>query len=231
MALSRRFSRLTTSLLGLHTQFIPLMGVLVAAGWIAIAGSQIAPFDSGHLSAEHFTLNGEVPARVGLRALAHFGPSSGQTECPFTNPLLPFDAPPGERVQLFSFKVPLSYQLSGCRMDLTRVDFETEALYGTDYLQRSISSSGALAVHTASHRNVRSFPDSGEKEWRGLCSWRAGASGHGVEPEWRFTCHAADQDWQLRGDREHPVRPGGAVSLEDLEGKTIYMNFRVLEAL
>lgn len=232
MAFIRRLSRLTDT--PAHSQLpwlLPLIGVAALSGWGAIASNSLTPFDSGCLSSEHFILSGEIPSLTGLRALAHFGPATSQAECPVTNPLLPFDVLPGEGTRFFSFKVPLSYEIAGCRLDLTRVDFETEALYGTENLQRSISSSGALSVHKTLHSVVPGFPDSGERELRGLCIWQAGTAEQVIEPEWRFTCHAADQDWRLLGDREQLVRPGGAVSLEDLEGKRIYLNFRLLEAL
>ena len=210
--------------------FLPLFAGLGIISWIAIATCESPANDSGYRSSTHFMLIGEMPANTALRGTAQYDPMPGQRGCPYHHPRLHLDTHPSGLSQTFSFEVPLAWHLPDCTLLLSEVDFVTEGFYGAGHAQRSSTTSGAIAVRDALQKGVPGFPESGEKEYRGVCSWQTYAQTDGQNLQSLMTCHAANRQWTLIGDQRRPRRPGGAVSRNELAGKTIRMTFRMVEA-
>ena len=206
--------------------FLPLFAVVGTLCWVATA-QQSPKGSSGYRSTTHFLLVGEMPANTALRTTAQYDPLPDQHGCPLHRPQLHLDTQPDSALQPFSFEVPLAWHLPGCTLVLSDVDFVTDGFYGGDSKKRSSSTSGAIAVRETLQKGVPGFPATGEKEYRGLCSWQTRANPNGTEQQPFLTCHAANRQWALIGDQPH--RPGGAVSRNELAGKTIRMTFRMAE--
>lgn len=209
--------------------FLPLFAGLGVISWIATTSQQSSRHTSGYRSSTHFMLIGEMPANTALRGTAHYNPMPGQHGCPYHRPQLHLDTQPAHSPQNFSFEVPLAWHLPDCTLLLSDVSFVTDGFYGANNQQRSSTTSGAIAVREALHKGVPGFPESGEKEYRGVCSWQrfTDVEGQGLQP--LMTCHAADGQWKIIGDQYRAHRPGGAVSRNELAGKTIRMMFRMVE--
>ncbi|WP_397450169.1 hypothetical protein [Pseudomonas sp. NA-150] len=206
--------------------FLPLFAVIGTLCWVATA-QQSPAGNSGYRSTTHFLLVGEMPANTVLRSTAQYDPMPGQQNCPHHRPQLHMDTQPDSAVQPFSFEVPLAWHLPGCTLVLSDVDFVTDGFYDGDKKKRSSTTSGAIAVRETLQKGVPGFPESGEKEYRGLCRWQRLVGPDGGKQQPFLTCHAADKRWGLIGDQPH--RPGGAVSRNELAGKTIRMSFKMAD--
>jgi len=209
--------------------FLPLFGGLGIISWIATTSHQPIHHTSGYRSSTHFMLIGEMPANTALRGTAQYNPMPGQHGCPYHRPELHLDTRPAESPQSFSFEVPLAWHLPDCTLLLSDVSFVTDGFYGGGYEQRSSTTSGAIAVREALQKGVPGFPESGEKEYRGICSWQGFSNADEQDQQPLMTCHAADRQWKIIGDQFRPHRAGGAVSRNELAGKTIRMMFRMAE--
>jgi hypothetical protein len=210
--------------------FIPACAAFAVVCWIATAASQSisrAP-DS---SAASFTLSGEIPAHSALRATAHYTPSGSSHRCNYPPALLQHDSAPD--VQAFNFEIALSYSLPDCEMLLSEVSLVIDGFHGEQHALRSSASGGVIAIRPdmspRQKNGVPGFPASGAKEYRGVCSWRAVWAAEGQAEARRLECEAADKDWKVASDGRHQRRPGGAVSRQQLAGKTIRMTLRMAE--
>jgi hypothetical protein len=209
--------------------FLPLFAGLGVISWIATATYESPANNSGYRSSTHFMLIGEMPANTALRGTAQYDPMPGQRGCPYHRPQLRLDTHPSDLPQTFSFEVPLAWHLPDCTLLLSDVDFVTDGFYGAGYAQRSSTTSGAIAVRDALQKGVPGFPESGEKEYRGVCSWQTDTQTDKQHLQSLMTCHAANRQWKLIDNQRMPRRPGGAVSRNELAGKTIRMTFRMAE--
>jgi hypothetical protein len=210
--------------------FIPLIGTLGVISWFATAASQSVGNASGRQSEAYFTLSGEMPAHTVLHATAQYDPVPGQRNCPYQHPERQLDTVPGDAPQPFSFQVPLAYELPGCMLSISDIKLVIDGFYGPDNQHHSSSITGAITVRDAQVKHVSNFPASGEKEYRALCSWHPLSKLANEQAKRLLTCHAADGQWKIRGERLRPRHPGGAVIREQLAGKTIRLNFRMEES-
>ncbi|MGV8916454.1 MAG: hypothetical protein ACOH2R_01410 [Pseudomonas sp.] len=207
--------------------FLPVFAVVGTLCWVATAANQSPTSDSGFRSSTHFQLVGEMPANTALRTTVQYDPLPDQKGCPHHRPQLQLDTERGNAAQPFNFEVPLAWHLPGCTLVLSDVDFITDGYYGDGDAKRSSTTSGAIAVRETLQKGVPGFPQSGEKEYRGLCRWQKPTGLEDSKQQPIMTCHAANKRWALIGDQPH--RPGGAVSRNELAGKTIRMTFRMAE--
>ncbi|MCU1737269.1 MULTISPECIES: hypothetical protein [Pseudomonas] len=229
MLLNRKYPKLHAQSVFRHPWFFPLLGALGVICWVATAASTPDQHAAGQPSAAHFLLIAQMPAQIALRANAHYIPSTNQAGCPYQPPVLHFNTPLADTPRSSDFKVPLGYELPDCKLHLSEVDFETEAFYGPDNLNRSITHGGSIAVRDNLRPGVSGFPSSGEKQYEGLCDWEI------TDPEALFgpgqvlTCHALDDQGRVIGGNRKPSRLGGTLSLEDLQGKRIRLNLKMKE--
>lgn len=212
--------------------FIPACAVFAVICWIATAASQSIS-RTPDSNAESFTLSGEIPAHTALRATAQYSPSGTAHSCNYPPALLQHDSVPGDDVQAFNFEIALSYSLPGCEMLLSEVSLVVDGFSGEQRVLHSSTSGGVIAIRPdmspRQKNGVPGFPASGEKEYRGLCSWRTIWTAQGQGETRRLECEAADKDWKVASDGRHQRRPGGAVSRQQLAGKTIRMTLRMAE--
>jgi len=205
---------------------IPLCGLLASLCWIAIATQPVKRPGNGQPSKEHFILSGSMPVHTALRASARYTPGNHQTGCPYQHPTLHFDTSPVDTPRAFDFKVPTGYELPDCKLYLSELNFETEAFYGQDNHQRSITSSGAITLRDDLRPGVSGFPASGEKHYRGLCDWQPQNTPAGLEPQKTLNCYSVDEHWQALGNDYKRKQLGGVFSRQELEGKTIRLELR-----
>ncbi|NWE69794.1 hypothetical protein HX857_13910 [Pseudomonas gingeri] len=206
---------------------IPLFGLIGALCWIATATSQSGTTANGRPSKEHFTLSGAMPAQTALRASARYTPDRQQAGCPYQHPTLHFDTPAGDTHRDFDFDIPTGYELPDCQLSLSEVSFETEAFYGQDNHQRSISNSGAITLRDDLRAGVSGFPASGEKHYRALCHWQEQDTPAGVEPQKTLSCYSVDEQWQMLGNDYKRKQLGGVFSRQELEGRKIRLELRM----
>lgn len=206
--------------------FIPACAAFAVVCWIATAASQSSPSFTNS-SAESFTLSGELPAHSALRATAQYTSHL----CKYPPALLQHDSAP--EVQAFNFEIALSYSLPDCEMLLSEVSLVIDGFHGEQHALRSSTSGGVIAIRPdmspLQKNGVPGFPASGAKEYRGLCSWRTVWAGEGQAEARHLECEAADKDWKVASDGKYQRRPGGAVSRQQLAGKTIRMTLRMAE--
>lgn len=205
---------------------IPLFGLIATLCWIAIATRQPERPPHGHPSKEHFILSGSMPIHTALRASARYTPGNHQTGCPYQHPTLHFDTHPMDAPRAFDFTVPTGYELPDCKLYLSEVSFETEAFYGQDNHQRSITSSGAITLRDDLRPGVSGFPLSGEKHYRGLCDWQQQGTPDDLEPQKTLNCYSVDEQWQALGSDYKRKQLGGVFSRQELEGKRIRLELR-----
>ncbi|KIH85567.1 hypothetical protein [Pseudomonas batumici] len=229
MRLNRKYPRLQAQPLLRRPWSFPLLGALGVICWVATAASTPDNPIAGHPSAAHFSLVTQMPARTALQASAHYIPKANQIGCPYQPTVLHFNTPLAETPHSSDFKVPLGYELPDCKLYLSEVSFETEALYGADNLNRSISHSGSIAVRDNLRPGVSGFPSSGEKQYEGLCDWEIIDPDALVGPGQVLTCHALDDQGRVIGGNRKPSKLGGTLSLEDLQGKRIRLNLKMNE--
>ncbi|WP_273822123.1 hypothetical protein [Pseudomonas asplenii] len=205
---------------------IPLSGLIGVLCWIFVATQPSARPASGRPSKEHFILSGSMPIQTALRASARYTPGNQQSGCPYQHPILHFDTVPLDSPRTFDFTVPTGYELPGCKLYLSEVSFETEAFYGQDNHQRSITSSGAITLRDDLRPGVSGFPSSGEKHYRGLCDWQPHSTPAGLEPQQSLNCYSVDEQWQALGNDYKRKQLGGVFSRQEVEGKTIRLELR-----
>lgn len=209
--------------------FLPACAVFAVLCSIATAASQSTPRLGQLHDTSSFTLTGEMPARIALRASAQYAPAGPAQSCNYPPATLHHDTRPGDRAQPFSFEIALSYSLPGCQMRLSDVSLAVDGFYGENHGQRVTTSGGAIAIRSdmspRQKNGVPGFPAKGEKEYRGICHWTAA----GRAEARRLDCEAADKNWKVASDGQRQRRPGGAVSLQQLAGKTIRLTLRMAE--
>ena len=229
MLLNRKYPKLQAQpVLGSPWSF-PLLGALGVICWVATAASPAGKPAAGQPSAAHFLLIAQMPAQAALQANAHYIPKANQAGCPYQPTVLHFNTALGQTPHSNDFKVPLGYELPDCKLYLSEVSFETEALYGPDNLNRSITHSGSIAVRDNLRSGVSGFPSSGEKQYEGLCDWEISDPDALFGPGQVLTCHALDDQGRVIGSNRKPSKLGGTLSLEDLPGKRIRLNFKMKE--
>ncbi len=229
MLLNRKYPRLQAQPLLGHPWSFPLLGAFGVICWVATAASTPDKPATGQPSAAHFSLIAQMPARTALLASAHYIPKASQTGCPYQPTVLHFNTALAETPLSSDFKVPLGYELPDCKLYLSEVSFETEALYGPDNLHRSITHSGSIAVRDNLRPGVSGFPSSGEKHYEGLCDWAISDPDALLGPGQVLRCHAMDDQGRLIGGNRKPSKLGGTLSLEDLQGKRIRLNLKINE--
>ena len=210
--------------------FLPACAVFAVVCSIATAASQSIPRPANLRNTASFTLTGEVPAHSALRATAQYAPSGS---CNYPTATLHHDAMPGDSARPFNFEIALSYSLPGCQMLLSDVSLVIDGFYGDKPEQHSAASGGTLAIRAnmspQQKNGVPGFPLSGEKEYRGICHWLKLRTPEGQPEARRLNCEAADKDWKVASDGQRQRRPGGAVSRQQLAGKTIRVTLRMAE--
>ncbi|QXI29085.1 hypothetical protein [Pseudomonas vanderleydeniana] len=230
MLLKQKPPHIRTTPLLQRPWIIPLFGVVACLCWVAIATRQPERPANGQPSKEHFILSGSMPIQTALHASARYTPGNLQDSCPYQHPTLHFDTLPLDAPRTFDFTVPIGYELPDCKLHLSEISFETEAFYGQDNQQRSITSSGAITLRDDLRKGVSGFPSSGEKHYRGLCDWQLHSTPAGLEPQKSLNCYSVDEQWQALGNDYKRKQLGGVFSRQELEGKRIRLELRKNEA-
>jgi hypothetical protein len=118
-------------------------------------------------------------------------------------------------------------------MLLSDVNLTLDGFYGDNHEHHSVTSAGTIAVRAGMGvqrgNGVPGFPASGEKEYRGMCHWLTLWTDEGQAEARRLSCEAVDKDWRESRNGQRQRRPGGAVSHQQLAGKTIRMTLRMAE--
>ena len=213
--------------------FLPACTLFGVVCWIATATSQSISRSGDPGSTSSFTLTGEIPAHSALRATAEYAPSGSAQHCNYPPATLHHHAPRGDSAQPFRFEIALSYNLSGCTLLLNDVSLVVDGFYGDAPEQHSATSGGTIAIRAdmrpRQKNGVPGFPASGEKEYRGICHWLTLWTAEGQPQARRLNCEAADKNWKVSSEGQRQRRPGGAVSRQQLAGKTIRVTLRMAE--
>lgn len=213
--------------------------LLSACSWVGHVAKESALSATSFHGLDSFHLTGEVPANFTFIGKAQYAPSEGES-CETYSPGLGgqvqrrfqhayrSDAQPESHT--FRFRVPLDYYMPGCSMELTGIHYELEATYGTDSWDHGRDNAGGLSVRRTLPSVVPTFPDSGVKEYRGLCTWLfqiSTATAKKGEIEKLLSCHAADENWQIGEDRFARRKPGAAVRRGEVKGNEVRIVFRL----
>ncbi|MFJ2362406.1 hypothetical protein ACIPIN_01585 [Pseudomonas sp. NPDC087697] len=213
-----------------------MLGLGLALGgcsWVGQMAQDSVEGATSYYSSDHFTLVVTVPANFGFTSKAQYSPKERQ-DCTVYSPGLGGSVTRQQQKsdktvaksteQTLSTEIPLEYHIAGCAMEITRVDYEVDATYGSDAWDHDLDHAGGLAiVETAS----ATTPDGTEQ--RGLCTWLfqiSTAKAKKGEIEKILSCSAADIAWNVPEDRFKKRKPGGVAVRSELTNKTVSVTFR-----
>ncbi|QAY86339.1 hypothetical protein [Pseudomonas arsenicoxydans] len=207
----------------------PLMG---ACSWAGQMAKDSVDGVASKYGSEHFTLIAIIPPNFGFTSKAQYSPKDGES-CQVYSPGLGGSVtrqqqksnktPAKSTEQTISTEIPLEYQIAGCSMALTRVDYEVNATYGTDAWDHDLEHAGGLAIVDNELNTVES------SEQRGLCTWLfqiSTAKAKKGEIEKILSCNSADENWQVPESKPARRKPGGVAERSKLPGRTIKLILR-----
>lgn len=214
--------------------------------WPSLLGLSLSACSSLNVAVpglEHFTLMGELPADFSSKITATYIPTQregctrtfysyglGKEVTELNRHFAIFETERNPQPQQIKQKIPLSYKLVGCTLQLASVDFKVVGHYGPDPVLDKYPSGAGLRVHEQRTEQIPSFPADGTLKVRGLCTWlfqisNALARKGGIAK--LLFCHTAGEQWQVAEDFSKRRGMGIAVIRGELPGKTIKMEFRV----
>jgi hypothetical protein len=193
---------------------------------------------TAYYGAESFTLIAITPANFGLTSKSQYSPQAGQDCRTYSAGLGGYVTRQHQKTdeidvknveQTAWFDIPLSYRISGCKMELTRVDVAIDGRYGTSSLDIGGDVGRISVAGDSSHVNSAQ-PWSGNPEFRGLCTWLFQLSVARIEKDGIskiLSCSAANTDWIVPSDYFERSKPGGAIQRSSLNGKNVKFTFRL----
>lgn len=205
---------------------LPLMGSCTFGEQLAKHG--VDKVISGH-GAKSFALEIIIPANFSFTSKAQYAPVRGQ-DCKTYSPGL------GGKVtrlhqkidsvetktseQKARLSIPLEYTISGCLMQLTRINTELEGKYSDNPLDLGGDNGGF---------SIGDFAEPDQAEYRGLCNWMFQLSSARIEKNGItkiLSCRAASEQWTTLEAPEKSGKPGGNLNRKTLAGRTIVLVLR-----
>ncbi len=195
---------------------------------------------TGYYGADSFTLIATTPANFWLTSKSQYLPQTGQDCRTYSAGLGGYVTRQHQKTeeigvknveQTARFDIPLSYRISGCKMELTRVDVAIDGRYGTSSLDIGGDVGGISVAGDSSHVNSAQ-PWSENLEFRGLCTWFFQLSIARIEKDGiskTLSCSAANTNWSVPNDDFERSKPGGALQRSSLNGKSVRFTFHLSE--
>jgi hypothetical protein len=214
--------------------FLALLLWTSGCSWVGNAAKEGLIQAAGYPSWAHFTLEGQVPADYSFQYTAYYQPDT-PTACTFFSPGLGGQVPrkhieqertdTGKKSQDFRYRIPLAYHEAGCEMRLSYVGFQVFANYGPGDSEfgRDL---GSLGIHDELPDSVPHLPVDGTLEIRGQCMWLFRLIGKGNHLVKILVCHKADEQWHVPEDYDRRRGVGAAVRRDELDGRTVRVEFR-----
>lgn len=217
-----------------HCFLLPALALLTACSWVGNAAKEGVISAAGYPSRANFTLNGSVPADYAFKYTAYYQPEQPMA-CTFYSPSMGGQVPRKHieqqetetkaEPQNFSYRIPLAYHEGGCKMKLVNVDLLAFATYGSRDSEFG-RDGGSLGVYDTLPDSVPRFPASGALELQGKCMWLFRVIGKSNRLRKILTCHKADRQWQVPQDYDQRSGVGASVRRDELDGKTVRVEFR-----
>lgn len=167
-------------------RFVLLIGLggvgLTVSGcsWVALAAKESALSVTGRNGFDRFTLAADMPAEFGLKAIARYGPVDSSASCMTDNfgsdrkvrrsHVQSYEQLYIDKPQSFAFKIPLTYSIGLCKMELGVVDLKILGRHGPKDWQ-NIYANGSLRLVETLPEGVRGFEADGTRLIVGRCYW------------------------------------------------------------
>jgi len=97
------------------------------------------------LAGESFTLEGQLPANFAIRAQAHYGVANS---CDGRSQTRSFERDFEDAPHAYRFRIPVSYRVGLCEMQLARVGLFIHGRYGDKDWQRTYDNGGLVLIDT-----------------------------------------------------------------------------------